>query len=305
MMKFPVSVLQEFATMKGLPFPNYEMSVSGQSHNPTFSCEVTLDGKSASAIGSTKQAAKHKAASEILELFDIPTSTDCEQFQKNEFNSTLLPPKSNDLACLNYVGKLNEFSSGNRFSQPIYKQSMESMTQFCMLCSFLNFEAKGFGRTKKNAKQDSAKNMLKLIREADLEKSPRNDVPQLNLVKCDQAQTATVLGKYLSLMEGLRIGDSQPTVSPCPDTELLVPTTQVLFSKWEDLENYFDRNGISAQLTVFQKTPLILCLKVNQMVFLNTGPTREEILSRLLFTVSNMVEQGRDLFMSPFQRNCG
>lgn len=64
---------------------------------------------------------------------------------------------------------------------------------------------------------------------------------------------------------------------------------------WDDLTSYMQKQGWRHDISVFQKNPLMLCLKINDHTLINIGKTHEEIYEKFVYNVVQMLSKGIDL----------
>ncbi|XP_066262285.1 interferon-inducible double-stranded RNA-dependent protein kinase activator A-like isoform X2 [Euwallacea similis] len=302
MLKSPVSVLQEYTVKKNLPFPYYHYQVlEGEFSNiPTFQCSVAVGDNMASAIGSTKKEAKHNAASKILENFNIimiagpsniETSTIC-----------LLPTITSNINMspkINFIGKLNEFCAG-KYAHPTYSDGHTVMSPYFIIeCRFQEYKTEGKGQTKKEAKQDAARQMMQLVKNVSLSNAtlPIKSIQYVNVPNFEE-----VVDKYSQMMSNMPIPDSDKnnnnnignSNSKCSGK------SKSIVSTWEELLGLIKKQGWHHQLNNFQSNPLMLRLKINYYTFIDVGCTQDEICGKFATTVGQMIDEGIN-FGSPMK----
>lgn len=187
MSKTPVSILQEMM-VKNLSIPAYELiHDGGGSHANTFTYRVTCNGLTAVGMGRSKKDAKHEAAKAMLKTIakhrghlQLPASPAQSPVR------TPLPPVVPEVRRIppnvpfvNAVGVLQDLCVANNLTQPKYELISEvgppHAKVFTIQCEVSTFKEIGVARTKKQAKQDAAKQMLDKL---------TNLVPQLK-ISCD------------------------------------------------------------------------------------------------------------------------
>ncbi|CAH1126313.1 unnamed protein product [Ceutorhynchus assimilis] len=215
MLKSPISILQELASKDHVGAPLYEACGSGPDHMKSFECTCTFNGRTAMGKGLTKKDAKHDAANNMLKACGV-------QMDNNEAlpNICLVPSKTKSAIPINYVGRLNEFCSGNRYCPAVYTENpIITNNQFGLICTFQEFSTNGYGSTKKDAKQEAAKNMLLLIKEKDI--GPKSMVEDLKDTQHNDEGVKQALKVYTGLMANLSINENISTTTA--DIDVGVP----------------------------------------------------------------------------------
>lgn len=148
--KSPISILQEYAVKKGMPYPIYNLENLSTKTTNLFKYTVCTGELTATGTGLSKHEAKHECAKKALALLaDDPIPV--EELESNFEN----------LSFSNYVGELNEFSSKSGLPYPEYQEEHELGNGiFHIHCSHITYQTMGEGKNKKDAKQIAARNML-------------------------------------------------------------------------------------------------------------------------------------------------
>lgn len=158
--KTPISYLQEVCVKHLYTLPKYDLNEHSQ--EKMFECLVTACNYSANGVSSSKQHAKHKAAKELLDqLRKLETFKDI----LNEIPA--VPQLENNNNIVNPVSNLLEICAKHNWDVPTFTLIGFTGTSnepiFTMACAFKTFRAEGCASTKKDAKKESAKQMLEQI----------------------------------------------------------------------------------------------------------------------------------------------
>ncbi|XP_066143097.1 RISC-loading complex subunit tarbp2-like [Euwallacea fornicatus] len=299
MLKSPVSVLQEYTVKKNLPFPYYHYQVLEEISNiPTFECSVAVGNNKASAIGSTKKEAKHNAASKVLENFNITMNFDPSNKSSNveTSNICLLPTVTSNINMspkINFIGKLNEFCAG-KYPHPTYSDGHNILGPYFIIeCRFQEYKTEGQGQTKKEAKQDAARQMMQLVKNMSLSNVvlPIQSIQYVNLSNFEE-----VVDKYSQMMSNMAISDSDKNNNNniSNGNGMCSGKSKSIVSTWEELLELIKKQGWHHQLNHFQSNPLMLRLKINYYTLIEVGCTPDEICGKFATTVGQMIDEGID-----------
>ncbi|CAL1684123.1 unnamed protein product [Lasius platythorax] len=177
MSKTPVSILQEMMVKQGM-IPDYELIHDGGGrHVNTFTYRVICDGLSATGTGRCKKEAKHEAAkamlTEIINHRNYPqlpaASTPAVSPSRSPFHSIPLPPKiPANVPFFNAIGELQDLCAENNLREPEYVLTKDygppHARIFTIQCTVSSFVEEGVASTKKQAKHDAARRMVKRIK---------------------------------------------------------------------------------------------------------------------------------------------
>lgn len=146
--KSPISALQEYTMTRRLPLPYYQISHL----NSGFKCTVVIGEIESTAVASNKKFAKHLCAERALHSI-LPNYSDNN-------NSFKLQSNAHEEPFVNSVGKLNEMCSQNGVAFPSYIEEGIVDQKFVIQCKLFSYATQGIAATKKQAKQNAAKEML-------------------------------------------------------------------------------------------------------------------------------------------------
>ncbi|XP_046393355.1 RISC-loading complex subunit tarbp2-like isoform X2 [Ischnura elegans] len=177
--KTPMSTLNEYMLRKGFT-PQYELITDSAGHDTFFQYVVTAGNVRETGSGRSKKEAKHNAAVKALETLAnsdklvraqlLVTSgvTTKVALDKDDAASVAVSPYAEQVTE-NSVGALAELCAQQNLKEPEYQLVAESgpahSKTFVILCQVLTLREQGKARTKKQAKQISAKLMIDKIRE--------------------------------------------------------------------------------------------------------------------------------------------
>lgn len=168
--KTPVSFLQELCTKRGIT-PTYQViNNESPSHMPTFIYEVTCNDHVTQGKGSSKKEAKHAAADKMLEILK-----NCPEFNfdasKNESpipENTPIPSPYEGKLKVDAVGPLSDYCKEYDLPSPDYVTVREEgpahAKMFTRRCSVHSFGVEATERTKKQAKQQVALQMITMLK---------------------------------------------------------------------------------------------------------------------------------------------
>ncbi|XP_002739212.1 RISC-loading complex subunit tarbp2-like [Saccoglossus kowalevskii] len=170
-MKTPISILQELCTKRSLT-PIYDLiACEGAAHQPKFVYRVTVGEHTANGDGTSKKQAKHNAAENVLEQFNVSVPKPSTPSQDASNGSTEADGNSvyNDGIPGNPVGQLQELVVARHWRRPDYIQISECgpphSREFIIACRVHSFQEQGKGRSKKIAKRAAAWAMLQRIQD--------------------------------------------------------------------------------------------------------------------------------------------
>lgn len=168
--KTPVSFLQELCKKKGI-IPTYtDLHNNAPSHTPIFVCEVICKEFITQGQGRSKKEAKHAAAEKMIEKLK-----NCSEFNFDKDTNRFLitdditvPSPYEHKLMENAVGPLTDYCIEYRLPQPVYKFIREEGPahdrRFTKQCFVKSFAAEATERTKKQAKQVVAFQMISLLK---------------------------------------------------------------------------------------------------------------------------------------------
>lgn len=140
--------------------PKYDLSEHSQ--EKMFECYVTACNYSANGVSSSKQHAKHKAAKKLLD-----TLRESETFKDILSEIPAVPQLENHNSIVNPVSNLLEICAKRDWDVPTFTlisfAGPSNEPVFTIACAFEAFRAEGCASTKKDAKRESAKQMLQKI----------------------------------------------------------------------------------------------------------------------------------------------
>ncbi|XP_071438895.1 protein Loquacious-like isoform X2 [Hetaerina americana] len=179
--KTPISTLNEYMFRYGQT-PHYQIVQSSSGHDTIFKFVVTA-GDVKVGCGRSKKEAKHNAAQKALDTLANSDSLVRAQLlltsgvTSERLASAVDGEASGSVAVSPYAEKVNENSVGalaelcaqNQLDEPVYEICREEgpahSKTFTMCCKVLTLKEQGVARTKKQAKQISAKLMIDSINE--------------------------------------------------------------------------------------------------------------------------------------------
>uniref|UniRef100_A0A0A9ZIW5 Interferon-inducible double stranded RNA-dependent protein kinase activator A A n=1 Tax=Lygus hesperus TaxID=30085 RepID=A0A0A9ZIW5_LYGHE len=155
--KTPVTILQELLLKKKIN-PTYNLILNGGgTHEPIFKYEVAAADQTAIGTGKSKKEAKHNAANELLRIMKATDSA------IHSLSDDVTSPYEGVLKE-NAVGELQDFCCTHRLRFPEYKltrdEGLPHAKVFSWSCTISSFTTEATARTKKNAKQMAAQEML-------------------------------------------------------------------------------------------------------------------------------------------------
>ncbi|BES97370.1 Double-stranded RNA Hypothetical protein motif [Nesidiocoris tenuis] len=159
--KTPVTLLQELLTKKKL-IPTYNLILNGDgTHEPIFKYEVSADGLRAVGTGKSKKEAKHDAAHMLLLMMEQ------NGIDRNVTDEIMAPYQG--VMKDNAVGELLDFCMLNNLKAPEYRlirdEGLPHAKVFSWSCSVSSFTTEATSRTKKDAKQRAAQEMLTTLKD--------------------------------------------------------------------------------------------------------------------------------------------
>lgn len=155
-----VAKLHEIAQRARSELSFEEVSSVGPDHDKTFTVKAVLDGKAYdSGVGKTKKEAKKNAAENALRLLEVVQQNPADS-SENATANPIASVNQMSISDNNYVSWLHEYCVKKRISiKTVESISLESNTAFLKRCSFVvdgkEYPA-GFGKTKKEAKEEAA-----------------------------------------------------------------------------------------------------------------------------------------------------
>ncbi|KAJ3591580.1 hypothetical protein NHX12_006713 [Muraenolepis orangiensis] len=161
--KTPIQILHEYAIKSG-NLPVYTMEVAeGEAHQPSFIFNVNIADVCCSGHGSSKKAAKHRAAEGALSLLQInmgaAAAAGCPAV-KAESNGVAAEPSDHP----NSVGILQELAMQRGWRLPEYAVQMESgpahRREFTVTCRMESLSETAMGNSKKGGKKAAAEKMI-------------------------------------------------------------------------------------------------------------------------------------------------
>ncbi|XP_076275553.1 interferon-inducible double-stranded RNA-dependent protein kinase activator A homolog [Rhynchophorus ferrugineus] len=282
MEKTPISILQELMTEKRLAPPIYEIHYSGPDHSRQFHCTVTANGRSVNANGTTKKESKHNAAKNMLATIGVTAVIPAQ--------SGLLCKVASPTHFINHVGILNEFASVNGCANPVYEDNVCIQNSgFETICHFLDFKSEGYSSNKKDAKQQSAKNMIIKLKELGMfdkkldNRSNNKTHPSKEYTNENSLKSA--MEKYTQAIKNINISERK---LPVHYSTIVNENNQ--YSTWQDIENYLNARGYRYEISLLQQKPIMLMLRIQEAVLLATGNSVDEIKQNLAFKISKMIE---------------
>ncbi|XP_077978656.1 interferon-inducible double-stranded RNA-dependent protein kinase activator A homolog [Glandiceps talaboti] len=295
--KTPISILQELCTKRSLT-PIYDLiACEGAAHQPKFVYRVTVGEYTANGEGTSKKQAKHTAAENVLQQFNIQVPKPSPNQERSSSpvpgpgpGQTQNPCQSqtvadgtaayNDGIPGNPVGQLQELVVARHWRRPDYILVSECgpphSREFIIGCRVHSFQEQGTGRSKKIAKRAAAWAMLQKIKDLppDAEIGPADYDLDIGGGVCNNIPR----GKTLSLWGSLH-NPTGETVNKLKSSSLSLPDTnyckflqelaeeqnfEVRYIAIEEL-SHTGQNQCLVQLTT---TPVAVCH--------GTGPTADE-----------------------------
>lgn len=167
--KTPVSILQEMMSRLGAP-PKYDLIYDGSgTHTAIFKYMVYANNVTAIGSGRSKKEAKHEAARLALEKLALHQIADAHPPGAPEPAVEVMTPYK-DKIQENAVGALQVMCCTHDIPQPEYDLIEEKGAPhdkiFTYVCSVSKQREVGIGRTKKQAKQLAAFNMMNRLKES-------------------------------------------------------------------------------------------------------------------------------------------
>ncbi|CAH1173796.1 unnamed protein product [Phaedon cochleariae] len=298
MNKTPISILQELMVKKNI-LPSY-LECPSDNERFSFACIVHAGSIEVKGYGNNKKEAKQNSASNALESLNY--SINDEYMVKSiQTVSTSLPAQSSSISIGNqnsppdnYVGKLNEYCSTHGKPYPQYQDNIVPLNgRFIVHCHFSKFVTDGLGLNKKTAKQESAKKMLELLKDENVE----DDIDLIDNVssslKDDKKENINKLSEaMLKKYEEMSINDKGITLTPTFDPMPFLNEDDVI--SLEQLQNGLRKSGYEVVVRAFQRNPHIMMLKIEgtQCVMMGHGDSEKEAREDLLKGASVMFRNG-------------
>ncbi|KAG7464054.1 hypothetical protein MATL_G00183180 [Megalops atlanticus] len=156
--KTPIQILHEYGTKIG-NLPVYAMEkAEGEAHQPSFVFNVTIGDVTCTGHGSSKKAAKHKAAEAALNIFKLEPGPN-HQIPNAADNGIEAEPHNQP----NPIGILQELALQRGWRLPEYSVCMEAgpphKREFTVTCRMETLVETGTGSSKKHAKRVAAEKM--------------------------------------------------------------------------------------------------------------------------------------------------
>ncbi|KAK9512075.1 hypothetical protein O3M35_000584 [Rhynocoris fuscipes] len=206
--KTPVTMLQELLIKKQL-IPTYNIIFNGAgTHDPLFKYEVAACGASAVGSGKSKKEAKHEAARLLLEKLVGESPGDVLDANVNSPYAEVIKD--------NAVGMLAEFCGEKNLPQPKYDlvrdEGLPHAKLFSFKCSVSSFTTEAEARTKKQAKQLAANEMLNKLKECvqnvpTIKKMDKEDFQKSNEVVIKKLMDIRLKKGNTSEQLGIKIAD--------------------------------------------------------------------------------------------------
>ncbi|XP_073980908.1 protein Loquacious-like isoform X3 [Rhodnius prolixus] len=175
--KTPVTLLQELL-VKQQQLPAYSLILNGTgTHQPIFKFEVSASGETAIGTGKSKKEAKHEAARLLLEKLRHGNDVKNDDIIDININSPYA-----EVVKDNAVGMLTEYCGERNLKSPVYDlirdEGLPHAKLFSYKCSVSSITTEAQARTKKQAKQLAAQEMLNKLKEClqGIANSPHNKV---------------------------------------------------------------------------------------------------------------------------------
>ncbi|KAK7789998.1 hypothetical protein R5R35_009210 [Gryllus longicercus] len=167
--KTPVSILQEMMARLGTP-PTYNLIYDGSgTHTTVFKYRVNASNVTAIGSGRSKKEAKHEAARIALERLATHQIADTQPPGVPPEAVEVVTPYKDQLKE-NAIGALHDMCATNEIPMPDYDLIEEKGAPhekiFTFVCSVSKQREIGIGRTKKQAKQLAAFNMMNRLKES-------------------------------------------------------------------------------------------------------------------------------------------
>ncbi|XP_044763246.1 interferon-inducible double-stranded RNA-dependent protein kinase activator A-like [Coccinella septempunctata] len=170
--KTPAMLLQEYTVKMKIGAPEYNLIVNKcGTHENEFQYQVNVGSVSATGKGRSKQVAKHSAAFRALELLNTLGECDIILTATPDFKPNLHrnEPDNPNEGSVNSIGCLQEICADNKIPLPVFHEISDvgppHCRQFTYECSISSMRTQAIAKTKKQAKQLSAKLMLEKIKE--------------------------------------------------------------------------------------------------------------------------------------------
>ncbi|XP_043467958.1 uncharacterized protein LOC122502120 [Leptopilina heterotoma] len=193
--KTPVSILNEMMVKKRI-IPAFDL-LGTESINLTtrFTYQVSCDGLIATGSARTKKEAKQESAKEMLEKIATRDAQLKEKALKRPLvteqsrENVVEPKKSRVAPGQNFIGPLIQLCSKKFMELPQYKideTGPAHMKTFSVTCSVSTLTAYGYGKTKKQARNEAAFKMWEMIQEQISADPQNNDIKkelQSSLIK--------------------------------------------------------------------------------------------------------------------------
>lgn len=162
--KTPVTLLQELLIKKQL-LPTYSLILNGTgTHDPIFKYEVSASGESAVGSGKSKKEAKHEAARLLLEKLSHYEDVKNDDILDVNVNSPYA-----EVLKDNAVGMLSGYCDERNLKSPEYElirdEGLPHAKLFSYKCCVSSFTTEAQARTKKQAKQLAAQEMLNKLKQ--------------------------------------------------------------------------------------------------------------------------------------------
>lgn len=278
---------------KGIALPMYRF----ENEKGIFKCIVNIGNIARDAIAANKKKAKHIAAEKVVSFLQSEGMIDS--------NSKIQPVDESDLTE-NKVGELNEFCARTGVSYPTYEFE-EHLGVFMSKCKLYTQETDGTGKTKKEAKQVSAKRMLALVTSGGITIEALTGGTHVPLQKLKTSPPTAVYEETPKqdemIIELFKKLSFKSETSPNGYTKLATPKNltadeiDLLIEEARDgpsLENLLANLGVDYTISKFQRDPLILCVttksnKLPSFTFLQHGTTESEIKVKLLKLVVDAI----------------
>ncbi|XP_059896612.1 interferon-inducible double-stranded RNA-dependent protein kinase activator A homolog isoform X1 [Gadus macrocephalus] len=158
--KTPIQILHEYGIKTG-NLPVYTMEkAEGEAHQPSFIFNVKIEDVCCSGHGSSKKAAKHRAAEGALSLLQINMGSAVCPAVKQESNGVAAEPSEHP----NSVGILQELALQRGWRLPEYTVLMEAgpphRREFTVTCRMESLSETAAGNSKKAGKRAAANKMI-------------------------------------------------------------------------------------------------------------------------------------------------
>ncbi|KYB27738.1 hypothetical protein TcasGA2_TC032955 [Tribolium castaneum] len=276
--KTPISLLQELMAARGISLPVYIEEGFGTS----FKCTVKAGGVTACGYGTSKKNAKHESAKNAL-----------VKLRREDKSPEIKPRAENNNLFRNFVGELNEYAASRYGAKyPSYDFLTVSVDgEFFFKCSFANEESIGEGMNKKDAKQDSARKMLELVKKN--QPVYERKVQEKTTITINNVEEIIEKYKQHSLSETSMVNSSKAG-------QVFEPTPGIILADEESIDslrNKLKSHNICYTLTQFQINPCIMYVQINgtDLCFMAVGDDREEATRNVLRQVLQVKKTGCSL----------